>query len=58
MHSSMEPLESRIAPANVISLANLDGSDGFKLNGVADDDFTGFSVNTIGDVNGDTFADG
>ena len=40
-----------------IDLSSLDGSDGFKLNGVAGDDRTGLSVASAGDINGDGFAD-
>ena len=35
----------------------LDGSNGFKLSGVAAGDFSGCSVASAGDVNGDGFAD-
>jgi hypothetical protein len=49
-----EPLEDRIAPA---VLAGLDGSDGFKLDGVNDGDLAGISVYSAGDVNGDSFDD-
>ena len=57
--SSVEPLECRIAPAfsALIDLSSLDGMDGFKLTGVANDDNTGFAVSDAGDVNGDSFAD-
>ncbi len=52
-------LEARIAPAAVASIAlgGLDGTNGFKLVGVANFDLTGRSVSTAGDVNGDGFAD-
>jgi Ca2+-binding RTX toxin-like protein len=43
-------------PAN-IDLSSLDGSNGFKLSGVAEIDQTGWSVASAGDVNGDGFAD-
>ncbi|PXX16591.1 FG-GAP repeat protein [Nitrosomonas ureae] len=40
-----------------LNLANLDGSNGFRLNGEAAYDFFGWSVSNAGDVNGDGFAD-
>ena len=39
------------------SLADLDGTDGFVLEGIDAYDYAGFSVNTAGDVNGDGYAD-
>src|SRR5688500_13176842 len=55
----IEPLEARIAPAfaAVFELSSLDGSNGFKLSGVAESDFSGHSVSDAGDVNGDGFGD-
>ena len=40
-----------------LDLSTLDGSNGFKLSGVAADDHSGCSVASAGDVNGDGFAD-
>src|SRR5262249_424999 len=40
-----------------IDLSSLDGTDGFKLNGAAAFDYSGRSVASAGDVNGDGFAD-
>jgi hypothetical protein len=40
-----------------IKLSSLDGTNGFRLEGVADLDKSGFSVASAGDVNGDGFAD-
>ena len=40
-----------------INLSSLDGSNGFKLNGVAAYDQSGHSVASAGDINGDGFAD-
>jgi len=54
---SVEPLETRIAPAAVLDLGNLDGSNGFRIHGVAAGDYSGSSVSDAGDVNGDGFAD-
>ena len=41
----------------LIQLSSLDGTNGFKINGVAADDTSGISVASAGDVNGDGFAD-
>jgi hypothetical protein len=43
-------------PANV-NLASLDGSNGFKLSGVAAGDRSGISVSAAGDLNNDGFDD-
>jgi Ca2+-binding RTX toxin-like protein len=40
-----------------VDLSSLDGSNGFKLSGVAAYDQSGGSVDSAGDVNGDGFAD-
>ena len=40
-----------------MSLANLNGGNGFKLSGGAAYDYSGFSVSDAGDVNGDGFDD-
>ncbi len=39
------------------SLASLDGTNGFRLNGAAEIDWSAYSVSGAGDVNGDGFAD-
>ena len=46
----------RASPPTSIS-RRLDGSNGFKLSGAAADDYSGVSVASAGDVNGDGFAD-
>jgi Ca2+-binding RTX toxin-like protein len=43
--------------ASNIELSSLDGSAGFKVSGVAAGDYSGWSVASAGDVNGDGFAD-
>jgi hypothetical protein len=40
-----------------MDLSTLDGTNGFRLVGVATGDSTGFSVSGAGDINGDGFAD-
>ncbi len=44
---------SGVGSSGTLELSSLDGSNGFVLNGVAAGDFSGFSVSTAGDVNGD-----
>src|SRR5258708_4930615 len=41
----------------VILLSSLNGSNGFRIDGVAANDYAGCSVAYAGDVNGDGFAD-
>jgi len=40
-----------------LDLSSLDGSNGFRLNGGEQYDFSGWSVASAGDVNGDGFDD-
>ncbi|NCY24868.1 MAG: hypothetical protein EBX37_08360, partial [Alphaproteobacteria bacterium] len=42
---------------SAINLSSLNGTTGFRLNGVASEDRTGIAVASAGDVNGDGFAD-
>jgi hypothetical protein len=41
----------------VVKLDDLDGSDGFRLDGSAADSFSGFAVSAAGDINGDGIDD-
>ncbi|ELR98978.1 integrin alpha, partial [Gloeocapsa sp. PCC 73106] len=43
--------------SSTLDLSTLNGSNGFTLNGVAADDFSGFSVSSAGDINGDGIDD-
>ncbi|MBF0161000.1 MAG: FG-GAP repeat protein [Magnetococcales bacterium] len=43
--------------SSVIDLSSLDGGSGFRLDGAAAGDWSGYSVSSAGDVNGDGFAD-
>ena len=43
--------------ASNLQLSALDGSNGFKINGVAAGDYAGFALSKAGDLNGDGFAD-
>ena len=45
-----------VPPAS-LDLSELDGTNGFRLNGVATDDRSGRAVSSAGDVNGDGIAD-
>jgi Bacterial Ig-like domain/FG-GAP repeat/RTX calcium-binding nonapeptide repeat (4 copies) len=40
-----------------ITLASLDGTNGFAIQGIDTGDYTGFSVSGVGDINGDGFDD-
>ncbi|UCF34760.1 MAG: FG-GAP repeat protein [Phycisphaerales bacterium] len=44
-------------PFPVLNLSELDGANGFIINGIDVEDFSGWSVSSAGDVNHDGFAD-
>jgi hypothetical protein len=56
---AIEPLEGRrlLAATNPLPLSSLDGTNGFRLDGVAAGDQSGWIVSSAGDVNGDGFGD-
>ena len=43
--------------ASALDLSSLNGSTGFRLDGIDADDYSGWSVSSAGDVNGDGFDD-
>ena len=46
-----------LGSGGVVSLSSLNGINGFKLDGEATGDYSGFSVRMVGDINGDGWAD-
>ena len=48
---------SGVGKNGLIALANLNGTNGFKLDGENNGDYSGYSVSTAGDINGDGYAD-
>ena len=43
--------------SETIELSELDGSDGFRINGESAGDWSGYSVSSAGDINGDGYDD-
>ena len=46
-----------IGSSGILALSSLNGRNGFVLNGETANDYSGFSVASAGDVNGDGIAD-
>ena len=44
---------SQIGSSGSFNLSDLDGSNGFVINGIGGNDFSGYSVSGAGDINGD-----
>ena len=48
---------AQVGKSGLIALASLNGTNGFKLDGELSNDWSGYSVNTCGDINKDGYAD-
>lgn len=49
--------DGNLGNSGILELSDLDGSDGFVLNGIDGGDLSGFSVSGAGDINGDGLKD-
>ncbi|MEM7579356.1 MAG: FG-GAP-like repeat-containing protein [Cyanobacteria bacterium P01_A01_bin.80] len=49
--------DSDAGSGGTIDISQLDGSNGFVINGIDDNDFSGWSVSGLGDINGDGIDD-
>ncbi|MDZ8031930.1 hypothetical protein [Nostoc sp. DedSLP04] len=48
---------TNLGSGGTLNLSSLDGTNGFIINGIAADDFSGFSVSNAGDINNDGIDD-
>ncbi|WP_338462174.1 hypothetical protein VZH09_01340 [Synechococcus elongatus IITB7] len=55
--TSVTVLKLPLADKAIVNLSDLNGTNGFRINGIAADDQAGFSVSNAGDVNGDGIDD-
>ncbi|MBN4004886.1 hypothetical protein [Nostoc sp. LPT] len=48
---------TNVASGGTLNLSDLNGTNGFSINGIAADDFSGYSVSNAGDINNDGIDD-
>ncbi|MGK7956697.1 MAG: hypothetical protein AB4063_15825, partial [Crocosphaera sp.] len=56
-NETISNLSFNISPDDTLNLSNLDGTNGFVINGIDSFDNSGYSVSSAGDINGDGFDD-